>query len=335
MQTGYYIPAATIHPDEMYTYCIYDSIYPTPIKRKTYVKNFQVNRASTSISNKSRKKITRAIKYMLWYSHSKTVYRTSNHSKFTFKVAFITLTLPSRQEHSDNTIKAVCLNQFLIEAKKKWNVKNYVWKAEKQKNGNIHFHILVDQFIPYQELRNTWNRIINKLGYVDRYRQKHHKLSPNSTDIHSLKKVKNVYSYIAKYMYKQSIERCKKVSAKEIGYIKKYTKGQQTVTTGAKLLLARLSGRGRLYGCSYELSNITGVKIELTEQLINEIEQLKKEKKVKVKEKEYITCLYWDYREIDLRKYPTINKLLEEYINKLFPSRHQYIDQPDYEYITV
>lgn len=272
---------------------------------------------------------------MLWYSHEKRVYRTSKHSYFTFKIAFITLTLPAKQIHTDNEIKAICLNQFLVEAKKKWNVKNYVWKAEKQNNGNIHFHVLVDQFVPYQELRNTWNRIINKLGYVDRYREIHHKLSPNSTDIHSLKKVKNVYSYISKYMHKPSSSRYTKISANKIGYTKRNIKGYQTVSLGAKKLLAHLSQRGRLYGCSYELSNITGVKVELSDELIKEIEQLKRDRKVKVKEKDYVTCVYWDYRALNLKKYPNIYNLLMDYISKIFPQKQQTIDPPEMEYITI
>ncbi|GAH86291.1 unnamed protein product, partial [marine sediment metagenome] len=45
----------------------------------------------------------------------------------------------------------------------------YVWRAEKQENGNIHFHFIVDNFIPWNELRNTWNRIQQNLGYISRF----------------------------------------------------------------------------------------------------------------------------------------------------------------------
>ena len=77
---------------------------------------------------------------------------------FTFKMAFITLSLSSTQIHSDNEIKEKCLNQFLIEIRKRYRVKNYIWRAEKQKNGNIHFHVVIDKFIAWSELRDRWNQ---------------------------------------------------------------------------------------------------------------------------------------------------------------------------------
>lgn len=82
----------------------------------------------------------------------------------------ITLTLASKQEHSDNTIRKELLNQFLTELREKFALKNYIWKAEKQGNGNLHFHIITDIFIPHTEIRQIWNRIQNKLGYVNRFR---------------------------------------------------------------------------------------------------------------------------------------------------------------------
>jgi hypothetical protein len=152
-----------------------------------------------------------------------------------YKLTFITLTLPSKQVHSDNEIKSKCLNQFLIELKKNYGVSRYIWKAEKQENNNIHFHIIADKYIKWKEIRECWNRIINKLGYVDRYESNMREFykngfrlsthskdkrtenqqkkafqtlvdnnyrNPNSTDIHALYKVKNIQAYISKYLAK-------------------------------------------------------------------------------------------------------------------------------------
>lgn len=112
---------------------------------------------------------------------------------------FVTVTLSSRQIHCDKTIKRECLNHFLIYLKRNYGVVNYIWKAELQDNGNIHYHILTDKYIPWQELRDLWNSAQNRLGYVDMFQHD----NPNSTDIHSLRKVKNVMSYVAKYMTKK------------------------------------------------------------------------------------------------------------------------------------
>ena len=144
-------------------------------------------------------------------------------------LTFVTLTLPSKQRHSDNVLKK-CLNRFLDLLKKSKEVRNYVWKAEAQKNGNIHFHVLIDKFIDYVYIRKTWNSIIDKLGYISEYSKnmlengfKYQKglgksfqkqldyyneqknsgfKNPNSTDIHQLKNINNPAKYITKYMCK-------------------------------------------------------------------------------------------------------------------------------------
>ncbi len=36
--------------------------------------------------------------------------------------------------------------------KKSYQVDYYVWKAEPQKNGNIHFHILMDRWVDYKDI---------------------------------------------------------------------------------------------------------------------------------------------------------------------------------------
>lgn len=187
------------------------------------------------ISDRSASKIKKAISWFLYLAQEKELPSSYHGKTFAFKLSFITLTLSAQQKHSDQDIKAECLNQFLVEARKRWKVHHYLWRAEPQCNGNIHFHILCDKFIPWSELRDTWNRIQNKLGYVDRYRDQMREFhrsgfqvrqdllkkwsyknqirayrtgskkdwnSPNSTDIHSVWKIKNLPAYLAKYCTK-------------------------------------------------------------------------------------------------------------------------------------
>jgi hypothetical protein len=114
---------------------------------------------------------------------------------------FITVTLSSRQVHCDKTIKREVLNHFLIYLKRHYGVVNFVWKAELQENGNIHYHILTDKYIPHEELRAHWNNAQNRLSYVDMFEHD----NPNSTDIHSLRRVRNVMAYVGKYMAKKIV----------------------------------------------------------------------------------------------------------------------------------
>ncbi len=150
-------------------------------------------------------------------------------------VSFITLTIPSTQKHTDKVLRKM-QTRFLENLKKTYKVEYYVWKAETQKNGNLHFHILIDQFVDWRNIRKLWNSQLFKLGYIEAYQKKMQSYfengfkmlpndkrdyqtqykaylknkavsytNPNSTDIHSLKNVNNLTNYIVKYMTKKEV----------------------------------------------------------------------------------------------------------------------------------
>lgn len=121
------------------------------------------------------------------------------------KLTFITLTLPSKQAHSDNELKRNALTHFITRIKN-LGVRHYFWRAEAQKNGNIHFHIIADKYLDWSLVRSIWNGILENYGYIDEFEAKNGHRNPNSTDIHSLKKVKNVVDYILKYLTKSQLE---------------------------------------------------------------------------------------------------------------------------------
>jgi len=193
--------------------------------------NLKKKRQSLKLSKSSKKKLLDSINSMYCLSKSRKVRMKTGKYIYNFKCAFITLTLPSSQQHSDVTIKKECLNQLLVELRKKYGIKNYVWKAELQKNDNIHFHLVVDKYVDYQALRYRWNRIINKLGYVKKYAHKMQSLSlsdyarlrkskiedvkkayavgkkykwsnPNSVDVRSVRNDDDLAIYLAKYLTK-------------------------------------------------------------------------------------------------------------------------------------
>lgn len=82
------------------------------------------------------------------------------HSKLTFA----TLTLPADQVHDDNEIKRKCLMPFLQQITRVKGVQEYFWKAEPQESGNIHFHILLDRFVPKEDLDALWFARMDRLG---------------------------------------------------------------------------------------------------------------------------------------------------------------------------
>lgn len=89
---------------------------------------------------------------------------------------FLTLTLPSKQLHCDKDLKEIFarfmehLTGDRSQGKSGWNVANYIWTAETQENGNLHFHIILDRALPAKRLQEIWNNHLERLGYVTRYR---------------------------------------------------------------------------------------------------------------------------------------------------------------------
>lgn len=169
---------------------------------KNSLENLKDNKKQNNMSPSAKKRCAKAINWLLYRAKEKKIKTGNNGSRYTFKVNFVTLTLPSKQIHSDEIIKSKALNYFLTDMKRFCGVTDYVWKAEKQANGNIHFHIITNCFIHYMDVRNYWNKAINTLGYVDKFEKVHGHNSPNSTDIHSFKKVKSVARYVVKYISK-------------------------------------------------------------------------------------------------------------------------------------
>lgn len=256
-------------------------LYNTYVNENGFVKTRRGNHLPNTgkhhnniVSAQAAKKIKTAVDYMLLASNQKKKALNFNGRDYDFKIAFVTLTLPSMQIHSDNVIKAQCLNQFLIEIRKRFHTSNYIWRAEKQLNGNIHFHILFSKFIPHDQLRKIWNRIINKLGYVDRYAKKmkewhsagfrvrpellqtwHEKLqynaylrgkkenwlNPNSTDVHCIRNLVNIKAYLHKYLSKN--EQCK-------------------------------DQIGRLWGCSESLSKARGAVCEIDSNISDDLSKI-------------------------------------------------------------
>jgi len=199
-------------------------------------------RTSNDLSQKSKNRLRNTLSWLVMCSAKRNVKLSGGKFVKNFQISFVTLTLPTKQMHSHKEIKSKCLNLFLQNLRKKFKVKNYVWKAELQKNGNIHFHISFDKPIHYMIIRRYWNLAIEKLGYVTAYQKQMEQLSfddycywqgqngnkdpkklkgsynygtstswrsPNTTDIKSVKKMDNWASYMAKYMTKDPVAKDK------------------------------------------------------------------------------------------------------------------------------
>lgn len=122
------------------------------------------------------------------------------------RLTFATLTLSGKQQHDDNWIKRNMLNRMLLALQKKHNVKYYFWRAEKQKNGNIHFHIVVDSYIRNTDLQSEWNSIQADNGYLNEFFAKFKRYNAPSTDIRAISDTVNGINYVMKYISKNPDE---------------------------------------------------------------------------------------------------------------------------------
>lgn len=153
---------------------------PTRRERKEQneisLKNLNQGFETRGVSEVTRRKILQHCKMLSLLSKEVTV-RNSKGYYVKHRTIFITLTLPSTQSHTDTEITKGCFSPFLDRCRKLGLLSNYVWRAEKQKNGNVHYHILTDTFCHFSLLRNLWLLCVDKLGYVKSYTEKFSKMS--------------------------------------------------------------------------------------------------------------------------------------------------------------
>lgn len=134
-------------------------------------------------------------------------------------------------------------------------VKSYIWKAEVQSNGNIHFHITTNQFVHYLKIRNAWNSILSRHGYLHRYVNDHGSNDAPSTEIRSVKNSKSVVQYLAAYVSKKDLYKNHCTLSNAYPQAPAYSGLVDWITDNNGLvweLKRKLSCR--VWGCSYNLT---------------------------------------------------------------------------------
>ena len=118
-------------------------------------------------------------------------------------LTFATLTLPATQFHSDQELKRALLMPFIQYMIRSKMTELYLWRAEPQKNGNLHFHLFFDRYIDKTLLQETWNTHLDRLGYIDKFSEKHGHRNPPTTDIRKCPDSMHLVSYVMKYAGKK------------------------------------------------------------------------------------------------------------------------------------
>lgn len=319
------VPCIRIHPNNV---CLYSQLYTESgelyIGGREGIKSERFTNCHR-LSVQSKKKLNRAITYMCHLSKPQKIKGVRYAGTMDFKISFVTLTLSSTQLHDDNTIKKTCLLPFIDYCRKVYKAERFIWKAERQKNGNLHFHLLFDKFIPYQVIKEKWNKYQNKLNYIDNYFANSYTglhfpslgaayKSINSTDVHSVRKISDLHRYLCKYFLKSSNSIRQRIKRNKSFGIKKFVKGVVSVSAGAKFFLKNAVNSGRIWSCSYDLVNIRGAEDLNCNYYYEEINRLIAHDASFVKRESYFTYIGFDYKVLRLLKCYGLINLLSEYL---------------------
>jgi len=71
---------------------------------------------------------------------------------------FYTISFP---EKTPDNLAYKILNSWLTSLRFAYELKNYLWIAERQKNGTIHFHICIKEFLPIRLVNNLLKKLLH------------------------------------------------------------------------------------------------------------------------------------------------------------------------------
>lgn len=131
---------------------------------------------TVGISDATRRKIATAARALSWAAEPIKV-RNRKGEITTHLISFVTLTLCAEQQHDDAYVTKNILGTFLDRCRKLGIFKNYVWRAEKQRNGNIHYHLLSDSFASFSTIKKMWLIALRSEGYLQRFTEKFSSMS--------------------------------------------------------------------------------------------------------------------------------------------------------------
>lgn len=284
----------------------------------TWKTNLSRKKTSVNLSASSKKEIRDSIFGMYQLSRPRTIKAANGKFIYNFRQSFVTLTLPSKQIHSDVEIKK-CLNHFLTNIRRSFKIENYVWKAELQKNENIHFHLSFDKYVHFQAIRYYWLLAIKPLGYVDAYAAKFSAMSlfqyaayrgltaseasaafgqgvrskwqsPNCVDVSAVTTASSVSNYLSKYFAKNADQ---------------------------NLDLARISAFGKVWARSTSLSRLKYRNKFEFKEVKRFIQQLMEMKAVKRVCYDFSTVFY-----INFKAFKGVH--LNWYLSRLFSNAESY-----------
>lgn len=161
----------------------------------------------------AKKRMIKAIEMLVMLTRGKEKKAMTPKGKIVkFRLNFTTLTIYSTDRNiSGKEAHKRCLEPFLQWMRRVHGCKLYVWKAEHQKRGQIHYHITCDTFLPKDQVTAKWNALQKEAGYLDSFFDKYGRWDAASTKVHKVRRESRLAGYLTKeftksYQNEKSIE---------------------------------------------------------------------------------------------------------------------------------
>jgi hypothetical protein len=152
---------------------------------------------SRNLNPQQSKKVKRYCSKLCYYSGLRK-FKNKKGKEFRMKVAFLTLTAPSGVTHKQ------FLNAFdhFIDYLRRTANCTYVWKKELgEQSGNLHIHLIINNFIPFYIVSWKWKRLLIAEG-VNWPKNEKGKDTEAHTRIELPRSAKEIGHYMSKYMSK-------------------------------------------------------------------------------------------------------------------------------------
>lgn len=167
------------------------------LNKDDYTHFLKQTRQTRNLNSTQSKKVKSIVDKLTYYTQTRE-FKNSKNKILKMKVAFITLTSP---ENTTNEQMLNAFNHFLDYLQRTANC-IYVWKKELgEQNNKLHFHIVVNNFIPYYIINWKWKRLLVAEGVVWPLNE-YGKDTTSHYRIELPHNAKQVSHYIAKYMSK-------------------------------------------------------------------------------------------------------------------------------------
>jgi len=180
---------------------------PTVTGPKTHIVS-RKKAYSGQVTQANTKRLRKAIDILVQQTQPKTTWNPVTKKHFPFRLNFVTLTVSDRKLIDTEFSRKNLLEPFLRKMRS-MGVLSYVWKAEYQARGQIHYHLITSLFLPWQEIRSTWNNLQRKNRLLDDYAKRFKSFDPNSTDVHAISEISNLAAYLSKYLSKTNSAKIK------------------------------------------------------------------------------------------------------------------------------